>query len=421
MTTRGRPVSRGLADGRALPPLLFVTNRDALRRRIGAEAATAALERIREATTDIAGASHVILDNVEGTVGNPTAALRAVHEALSTHLVHGVILLGGYDVVPPVRFDVLPPALRAWIDGQPYDGGDPDDFIVWCDDQYGDPEHTGIPEIPVSRIPDGRSAALLLAALRAPTPLHAGKRRGLRNLRRPYVDELFALIPGEGHVAQSAPLHATALSDDALHGDHVYLLLHGLPDRGGTLWGERAVSAEASAAVPNPGSSETPVTMPLDITTDMFEAKVEGEQDGVVPAVHSRHMPGSGAVILSGCCWSAQASTIPARRWHENRRVVRRTVRTSVALAALRKGARAYVGSTGLNYSPMNAPYMQFCGPLHRAFWQSIARGAAPAVALLEAKHRFALGMPHGCGPDLVAQAIEHKTLHQYTCLGLGW
>lgn len=421
MTTRGRRVSRRLADGRALPPLLFVTNRDALRRHIGATATTAALAMIREASTDIAGASHRILDDIEGAVGNPAAALRAVHDALSTHQVYGVVLLGGYDVVPPVRFDVLPPSLRAWIDRQPYDGGDPDDFIVWCDDQYGDPENSGIPEIPVSRIPDGRSAALLLAALRAPTPLHAGQRRGLRNLRRPYVDDVFAMIPGEGHVVQSAPAHAKGLSDNALHGDHVYLLLHGLPDRGGTLWGERAVSVDESIAAASRDSSEPSATMPLDITTDMFEAKVEGEQDGVVPAVHSRHMPGSGAVILSGCCWSAQASTIPARRWRENRRLVRRTVRTSVALSALRKGARAYVGSTGLNYSPMNAPYLQFCGPLHRAFWQSIARGTAPAVALLEAKHRFALGMPHGGGPDLVAQAIEHKTLHQYTCLGLGW
>ena len=41
--------------------------------------------------------------------------------------------------------------------------------------------------------------------------------------------------------------------------------------------------------------------------------------------------------------------------------------------------------------------------------------------ALLEAKHAFALGMPHIGRRGSLEEAIEFKTLRQYTCLGLGW
>ena len=98
-----------------------------------------------------------------------------------------------------------------------------------------------------------------------------------------------------------------------------------------------------------------------------------------------------------------------------------RTVRSSIALAALRNGARAFVGSTGINYSPTQRPYDYFAAPLHTAFWRGINAGIAPARALLEAKHAFALGMPHIGRRGSLEEAIEVKTLRQYTCLGLGW
>ena len=87
----------------------------------------------------------------------------------------------------------------------------------------------------------------------------------------------------------------------------------------------------------------------------------------------------------------------------------------------MRDGARAFVGSTGANYSPLDPADHFYCEPLHHAFWRHVVKGEAPARALLIAKHKYASGMPHGHRDDITSLAIEHKTLHQYTCLGLGW
>ena len=59
--------------------------------------------------------------------------------------------------MPAQRRDCLPPALRAALGLT----DDPDDFIVWTDDDYGDDGDRETPPVPVSRIPDAHSAVLL--------------------------------------------------------------------------------------------------------------------------------------------------------------------------------------------------------------------------------------------------------------------
>lgn len=426
MSAGDEGLERRLAAGRELPRLLFVTHRSRLDANIGANGATEVLDHIREANEGRRRAdAHLILEYLGGDRHDLAGALSEVHETLREHKVHGVVLLGGYDVVPATRLDCLPPWIRVWVDEQPLDGDDADDWIVWCDDPYGDPEHTRIPEVPVSRIPDGRSKDLMLAALRAPMAT-SGTRRGIRNVNRPFADDVFRVLPGDDEMFVSAPQHAARLSRRALHAAHVYIMLHGRNDIGRALWGERR------AHVPQPLTATEEHAMatfnamqkaahPKEVTETMEQRAFEAAEEAMLTALEREHMPGEGAVILSGCCWSAQAARYSARRWHKGRPLAPRRTQTSVALSALRDGARAFVGSTGANYSPIDPADHFFCEPLHREFWRHVVSGEAPARALLIAKHRYASGMPHGRRDDITSLAIEHKTLHQYTCLGLGW
>lgn len=368
------PVGRTqLAGGRSLPRLMFVTSRDGLARNVGARVVEHALHMIGRA-------GHVTV-NLPPGLTHPERGIRAAARAHDRHPdVQGVVLLGGYDVVPSQRLDCLPGRLRRAI----ADGQDPDEFIIWNDDAYGDPERAGVPRLPVSRIPDGRSAAVLLGALGAPAaPRGAPARRGLRNVKRPFADRLYRALPGDGRMRRSAPTTAHRLPEGALDAAHVYLVLHGLATDGRHFWGE--------------------------------------SDRGHPVAMNVSDAPAAGAIVLSGCCWGGMASHAPARKSVDGQAPRPRTVRTSIGLAALRNGARAFVGSTGVNYSPTRPPYDYFSAPLHAAFWRAIIAGISPALALLEAKHAFALEMPHVGTRGSVEEAIEFKTLRQYTCLGLGW
>lgn len=363
-----------LAAGRQLRRLLFVTSRQGLAHNIGVRAADQALTLARDA-------GHAVVANLPAGLTHPERAIRAVNRAHERHPdVYGVVLLGGYDVVPSQRLDCLPGRLRARI--RP--GVDPDDFIVWNDDAYGDPERVGVARLPVSRIPDGRSAAVVLGALTAPDD--AGRRpvrKGIRNLFRPFADRVFRSLPGDGRMRRSSPTKADRLPRAALGGSHVYLVLHGLARDGRHFWGE--------------------------------------SKRGHPVAIDVGDAPRAGAVVLSGCCWGALAAHQTACDDVDGTAPSPRTTRSSVALASLRNGVRAFVGSTGVNYSPTRAPFDYFAGPLHAAFWRGLMAGVSPSRALLEAKHAFALGMLHTGRRGSVDEAIEFKTLRQYSCLGLGW
>ena len=419
-------LDRQLAAGRELPRLLFVTHRRRLDANIGANGATDVLDLVNEANHARKRAErHVILDHLGDDRHDLAGALAEVHESLREHKVNGVVLLGGYDVVASPRLDVLPAWIRDWVDKQPLDGDDADDWIVWCDDAYGDPDHTRIPEVPVSRIPDGRSKELMLAALRAPKAT-TRTRRGIRNVNRPFAADIFKGLPGRGEMLVSGPHDSARLPKRALHAAHVYIMLHGRNDIGRALWGERHKHVpqpltKAEQRAMEAFNAANSVSHPRELTETMEQRAFNQAEEAMLTAVERDNMPGEGSVILSGCCWSAQAALYSARRWHRGRPLAPRRTQTSVALSALREGARAFIGSTGANYSPIDPADHFFCEPLHREFWRQVAEDEAPARALLIAKHRYASGMPHGRRDDITSLAIEHKTLHQYTCLGLGW
>jgi beta-lactamase superfamily II metal-dependent hydrolase len=363
-----------LAAGRNLPALLFVTSRDALEANIGREETAAVLASVR------GSGPHRLLDSLAaGLTGKE--ATSAVQQELRAHReLQGVVLLGGYDVVPSNRVDVLPPDLRKTAG----DSGDPDAFVVWSDDPYADIEGDSLPELPVTRIPDGKSSALVIAALEAKPTAGEAERRGLRNIKRPFADGIFQNLPGTSAMRTSSPERDDTLPSDALASGLVYIMLHG---------------------------------------SDADSTRYWGEEGGRYPvAVRIENIPDvPGAVVFAGCCWGALPVETTARAIQPGQNPGARTADNSIALRFLSHGAWAFVGCTGTHYSPPSPPYDYFGGPMHKKFWQAIQDGAPPASALFVAKQAYAFGMKARSLSNPDGAPIEYKTLRQFTCLGLAW
>jgi hypothetical protein len=259
--------------------------------------------------------------------------------------------------------------------------GDPDEFVVWSDDGYVDIDDDNLPELPISRIPDGKSADLVMAALSAPNRVQQRVvRSGVRNVARPFAGAVFDSVRGREQLLISDP--TTFRDHGKLESEHVYLMLHGDFVDGSRFWGE-----------------DTPNGL-------------EAVNVGNVPIE-------AGPVIFTGCCWGALTVDTPANRVAPGRPFGQKTADGSVALSFLRAGATAFVGCTGAHYSPTEPPYDYYGGPLHAAFWDAYQGGASPASALFTAKTAYAGAVPHRAGAG--NEAIELKIFRQYTCLGLGW
>jgi beta-lactamase superfamily II metal-dependent hydrolase len=371
-----RAVSGGdslrLGGGRALPRLLFVTGSDALSRNIGEAEAALIRDAIRRAGMPLCD------DLPDGLPDSVAAAERVRRRLRDTPDLAGVVLVGAHDVVPHQRLDCLPAALRTALP----DTDDPDQFIVWSDEIYGDRDGDGLPELPVSRIPDGRSAALVMGALQAGPPTRQ-ERAGVRNVARPFADGVFAGIAGRRALFVSEPTVFDQVPALDLDGDQLYFMLHGDYVDGGRFWGEGTANQREAVNLSN------------------LPRRVRG-------------------VVFTGCCWGALTTETPAGLVVAGRPFGSKTPESSIALACLHRGATAFVGCTGAHYSPIQAPYRYFGGPMHHAFWRGVGAGISPARALFDAKIEYLRGMPHGRDSD-EQQAIEFKILRQYTCLGLGW
>lgn len=369
----GGPLPRlDVAGGRGLPRLLVVTGRDALADNIGTLEADHVLAALR------AKDPFVVYDRLPRAIGAATATSLVRDELRRLGDREGVLLLGGYDVAPPLRVFCVPDEIRDEVDLD----ADHDSFTVWSDDGYGDTEGDRMPELPVSRIPDGRSAPLVFAAVQAGTPDRGARRTNIRNAARPFADDVHALVPGAGTMLRSGPA-VFDRPDHRVDGDSAYLMLHGSYEDATTFWG--------------------------------------GEPWHEYPVVQQRNVPGrNGQVVFTGCCWGALTVDTPAGLVVEGRPVAPRTPESSLALRFLLGGATAFIGCTGSHWSPDRPPYSWHGRPMHDAFWSAHRAGRSPARALFEARRRFARDIPHG-RTDPLDQAIDVKIHRQYTCLGLGW
>lgn len=350
--------------------LAFVTDQQRLASNIGASEMTALL-------TDLQQNGHSVI-NLQGYNSDPQSAARLLQIELAKGTTpDGVVILGGYDVIPSCILDVLPANLRQQIGTHT---GDPDNFFVWSDELYGDLDADGVAEIPVSRIPDGNSADLLQKAIHSHPPQQVSSRQGVRNVKRPFADEVFNVLSGSGEMLSSSPAIYTQVPQ--LSHDYIYLMLHGS-------------------------------------YRNATEFHGEGTQNGS-PAIRIDNIPNvTSSIVFCGCCWGALIVDKPAV-YASQGTVTARTARNSIPMKFLAAGANAFIGCTGVHYSPIQSPYKFFGGPLHESFWQHIVSGTPPAQALFNAKKDYIEGMFHDLD-DAVEHAIEYKILRQFTCLGLGW
>ncbi len=362
-----------IGGGRQLPELLFVTSRETLAANIGATECARVLASIRSS-------QQPLLDDLPPNL-NVGAASELVRRRLAQRPnAKGVVLVGGYDVVPALSANCLTADLRRRLSAN----DDPDGFVVWSDDIYGVRGSSGRLELPVSRIPDGKSAQLVSAALQASRGQVAAARAGVRNVARPFADQVFRVLPGPGnlHISRPATFNQRTPALD-LKSERVYFMLHGDYVDSSRFWGEGTPNHTEAVNISN-------VPQPFN------------------------------GIVFTGCCWGALTVDTPAGRATPGRPYGQKTVGASIALSFLAQGALAFIGCTGAHYSPLESPYNYFGGPMHTSFWRHYNAGVAPAVALFNAKSEYHRGIPHGRS-GATSLAIENKILRQYTCLGLGW
>lgn len=360
-----------VGGGRTLPRLVFVTDRAKLRANIGTAEADAALEAVERAGHEL-------------VTGSGDALVEQCRRALSTPGIEGVVLLGGYDVVPSHRLDVLGDALRAKLGNQV--SADTDEFWVWSDQAYGDSDGDSVAELPVSRIPDAREAATFLAALQSRGP-SAADRFGVRNVARPFADAIWTNIAGSRALNVSEQFLSSQVVPNHLDAPCHYFMLHGSDSDGREFSGEYLAGGYPVA---------------FDVTR--------------VPI----HFTG---VVFTGCCWGAlivdtkaldAGTTAPQPR----------TPGSSIALAYLKAGAVAFIGCTGSHYSgPSKDPNVNYAARLHQAFWTHLPNvNFRPAVALYRARNDYGSWIAQIRPPvDPLTAARRLKNFSQFTCLGLGW
>ena len=229
-------------------------------------------------------------------------------------------------------------------------------------------------------MPDARLGPFLMSMLTSGSVGQAGK-FGLRNRERPFAEGIYATIPGNGAIQISGPQGIDAMHRQLAARENLYFMLHGDYRDGSTFWGE--------------------------------------DDNGNLAAIDIESLPRAGVgVVFAGCCWGALTVSEPAFLIGDKAPTPRMPER-SIALSILSAGAKAFIGSTGVHYSPGEQGGF-FGGPLHSAFWDEIRGGSAPAEALLNARNNYLTAIPHGRSA-LWNQAVERKLYKQFTCLGLGW
>jgi beta-lactamase superfamily II metal-dependent hydrolase len=366
----GRRARRAETSSR-FDSILFVTDPDRLRVNIGRAEADGSLRQVAAMGELLSGTGQSLA--------------RQLSTRLRRRDLRGVILLGGYDVVPPRRFDVLDRALRQRLGTSA--GADGDNFIIWSDAAYGDVDGDGIAELPLSRIPDGRDAELFSAALAA-RAFRPAQRFGVRNVARPFAEPVFRAIAGQASLAVSEPFVRGDVRTADLAAECHYFMLHGADDDGRRFTGEY-----------QDGRPGYPIAFEVDQVPRQFNG-----------------------IVFTGCCWGALIADAKASDGSGS--PAPRVAEASIALSYLKAGANAFVGCTGSHYSgPSTNPDQNYAARLHTAFWSGLVQdGLSPAAALHEAKVNYMQDLlSRGQRLNPLDTARRLKNFSQFTCLGLGW
>ncbi len=315
-------------------------------------------------------------------------AASLVRQKLADDTITGVVILGNFEEVPSWAMISTSNKWPQACPRPPGVGPDEDDWWVWSDDLYGDRHNVRMPEIPVSRMPAPLSGGWLRVAPDTPEAVSTVS-IGLRSNEFVFAESVYQLIATREAMWPSPPTAAGRAAGGAppilgpgdLEADQLYLVLHGRSDIGTPFRGEDNVTA-------------------VNLTV------VGGDW-------HSR------GLVFAAVCWGALTANAAASS-HEGAVVRARTSETSIALTLLDHGMNALVGFTALHYIPNDPKDATLGSPLHAYFWQHIANGVPPALALFQARILYFNEIPLiGCEPTLMAKAM--KTFWSANCLGLGW
>jgi hypothetical protein len=414
----GVDVSNGelfhLADHLDRHSLVFLTSEDTL----------AQLGWERDAFEQAVRSPHhpVVMPTFSGDiVDKPVAAAAHVRARLNElGTVDGVVIIGGYDTVPPRRIDPLPGDLRERVCHVAQ--SDTDNFYVWNDDHYVDLDETGLPSLPVSRIPSWTNSGVdgeltcqefVINCLEAtilppgdPPPAEGARASEFRFGDGVYAQHL-AQQAGDGMwVSPTDPPHSPPhRTSGQLQSTYLYLVLHGIHDDG-TWFAGTSIG----------GSQEKVVDL------NLFEPAEIGDTQ-------------LANTIFASCCWGALISQFTAEDTDDfTTSIGERTPKTSIPIEFIALGSLGYVGFTGTHHGPNKDDDTTFSyhgEPLHHKFWEErITHEHAPSLALFEARKSYLAGAPYQTTGDTepfdpsldpFSRAIELKTFWSATCLGLGW
>lgn len=246
-------------------------------------------------------------------------------------------IIGDHDIVPFAEL--------------PNNAGDGD--ILYTDDVYADFTGDDVIDVPIARIPDGKSLDLMLKQLDGISTPKPGA-YGLANSQRPYAGPIMEIFDDAADVYWSLPMTSDDFSVSDVDVEYVYFILHGSKSNTSIWWGDP--------------------TLPIAFETNLA-------------ACHG--------TLLTGCCYGAY--------------IIDKTPADSICLRFLRSGIKAFVGCTGIHYSP-NGDQTDYAGALfHKLFFEYLMAGNKPSRAFLKAKRAYSEEADYN---------YEDKILHEFVFYG---
>ena len=366
--------------------LLIVTRASVLRANLGSQA-----DAVLQAASQVGNLIDLEADGA--TRDDPDEAIDEVHRLLGSGPYRYLLILGNDDAVPFARV------------ANPLGADEADSMAGWelpaewlpSDDPYTDldGDEWGVPDLPVARIPSSEDAELLLAQLGENVPPDGGGYALINQVRRgqlaPVVETMDDEVPVETWYAP--PVDAEGFVDGAgQESRYVNILLHGI------------------GVTTDEWSGDVVVWEPQ--TDDLDGEWWVGVGDQIA-AVDLAGASSRGIVNVGACfgAWTLDTIQEPTHKTADN----------NLALAYLKAGTRAFIGSTHTTYSAVNTtsgPYVGVHG-FEILFWRELLNGASPIDAFHLAKVRVAEVIDEAIAAENPeAAALNLKTLHHVIYLG---
>lgn len=384
-------VTPGTGDTGPIPyvdpsELLVVTRESVLRDKLG-DAADLVLAR----AALVGDLVDLEADGV--TRSTPEATIAEVRRLLGSGRYGYLLILGNDDAVPFAHVtNPLGPDEASSMANWDL----PADWLP-SDDPYTDldGDQWGVPDLPVARIPSSEDADLLLTQLGDIVPPDGGGYALINQVRRgqvaPVVETMDDEIPVETWYAP--PVNAQGFVDgNGQEARYVQILLHGI------------------GVTTNRWSGDVIAWAPQ--TSDL-DGEWEVAVGDSVTAVDLAGAASRGVVSVGACfgAWTLDTIQEPTHKTAEN----------SLALAYLKGGTRAFIGSTHTTYSTVNTtagPYTGIHG-FEILFWRNLLSGQRPIDAFHNAKVRVAAVIDQAVAEgEAEYAAINLKTLHHVVYLG---